>query len=291
MVFEREPGSIERTPSGDGPTASAAVAPTSGATPRGTKALVGAAMIAILIGAALVVIPILAGDDDDRAGALPDAWPPDDPTRAWAEPTANPDPAACGDTVGLLVDRSVPVDPGRSVPNPPVTTDAAGSYTDAIGLTPTPVGFWSFGTYGDPSGDDDVGEPTGVVDFPARTPVVVAGIAGPERRSDLDAGLESIPFGFTSSESDQVELSERNWEAGLRAVHESEETPRTVILITTGSPPGDDNVSSIHWAVASLYGDPVSKKPPPRPPPSSLAGSLKVMGSPPRLRPSVWMTG
>ena len=44
----------------------------------------------------------------------------------------------------------------------------------------------------------------------------------------------SIPFGFTSSDSDQVELSERNWEAGLRAVLESGEAPRTLVMITTG---------------------------------------------------------
>ncbi len=175
-----------------------------------------------------------------RRTRCPKTWPPDDDTRAWARPDDNPQPAVCGDAAGLLIDRSVPVDPGRSVPNLAVTTEAARSYVRAIGITPTPVGFWTFGTYGDPSGEEDFGEPTGMVDFPARPPVVVAGLAGGERRADLEAGLESIPFGFTSSDSDQVELSERNWEAGLRAVLESGEAPRTLIVITTGSPTTHD---------------------------------------------------
>ena len=207
---------------------------------RGTRVLVGVALVAILVGAALVAIPALSGGDGDDSDALPDSWPPDDQSQVWAKPAANPEAAACGEAVGLLIDRSVPVDPGRTVPNLSVTTDAAGSFVRGIGITPTPVGFWSFGTYGDPTGDEDFGDPGGVPDFPARPPVLVAGLAGAENLADVQAGLSSIPFGFTSQDSDQVELSERNWEAGLRAVLDSGEEPRTLVLITTGSPTTHD---------------------------------------------------
>ncbi|MFA9565542.1 MAG: hypothetical protein ACERLM_12670, partial [Acidimicrobiales bacterium] len=246
-VFERDPGNTERAVPASTPTAAPAAevpAPPAERTPshgqRGTRVLVGVALVAILAGAVLVAIPALSGDDDDGSEALPDSWPPEDDGRVWAKPASNPAAAECPDSVGLLIDRSVPVDPGRTVPNLSVTTDAAQSFVRGIGITPTPVGFWSFGTYGDPFGQEDFGDPGGVVDFPARLPALVAGLAGSDNLAEVESGLSSIPFGFTSMDSDQVELSERNWEAGLRAVHDSGEAPRTLVMITTGAPTTHD---------------------------------------------------
>ena len=83
-VFEREPGSDEpldtATPAvADHPAPPGDPQPTPGQ--RGTRVLIGVALVAILAGAALVAIPALSGDDGDDAGALPESWPPDDDSR------------------------------------------------------------------------------------------------------------------------------------------------------------------------------------------------------------------